>query len=49
MHLLRGKSRKRQSTNIKHDKINILSIINDNTFNLRNSLLNNDNRYTKVT
>ena len=24
-------------------------IINDNTFNLHNSLLNNDNRYIKVT
>ena len=24
-------------------------IINDNTFNLHNSLLNNDNRYMKVT
>ena len=26
-----------------------MNIINDNTFNLRNSLLNNDNRYMKVT
>ena len=26
-----------------------MNIINDNTFNLHNSLLNNDNRYMKVT
>ena len=25
-----------------------MNIINDNTFNLHNSLLNNDNRYMKV-
>ena len=26
-----------------------MNIINDNTFNLHNSLLDNDNRYMKVT
>ena len=40
--------KKKQSTNIKHDEINIINIINDNTFNLHYSLLNNDNRYIKV-
>ena len=40
---------KKQSTNIKSDEINIMNIINDNTFNVHNSLLNNDNRYMKVT
>ena len=35
--------------NIKRDKINIMNIINDHTFNLHNGLLNNDNKYTKVT
>ena len=39
----------KQSTNIKRDEINIMNIINDNTFNLHNSLLNNDNWYMKVT
>ena len=39
---------KKQSTNIKCDEINIMNIINDNTFNLHNSLLNNDNKYMKV-
>ena len=39
----------KQSTNIKHDEINIMNIINNNTFNLHNNLLNNDNRYIKVT
>ena len=38
-----------QSTNIKDDEINIMNIINDNTFNLHNSILNNGNRYMKVT
>ena len=41
--------KKKQSTNIKRDKIDIMNIINDNTFNLYNSLLNIDNRYMKVT
>ena len=44
-----NKKNKKQSTNIKRDEINIMNIINDNTFNLHNSLLNNDNRYMKVT
>ena len=39
----------KQSINIKRDGINIINIINDNTFNLHNTLLNNDNRYKKVT
>ena len=34
---------------IKRDKINVMNIINDNTFNINNSLLNYDNRYMKVT
>ena len=38
-----------QSTNIKRDEINIMNFINDITFNLHNSLLNYDNRDTKVT
>ena len=29
--------------------MNIMNIINDNIFNLHNSLLDNDNRYMKVT
>ena len=37
------------STYIKRDEINIMNIINYNTFNRHNSLLNNDNRYMKVT
>ena len=44
-----GQIKKKEITNIKHDEINIMNIINDNTFNLHNSLLNNDNRYGKVT
>ena len=39
------KKKKTQST----DETNIMNIINDNTFNLHNSLLNNDNKYMKVT
>ena len=39
----------KQSTNNKCDEINIMNIINDNTFTPYNSLLNNDNRYMKVT
>ena len=38
-----------QSTHLKRSEINIMNIINDNTFNLHDSLLNNDNRYMKVT
>ena len=45
----RANQEKKQSTNIKRDEINILNIINDNTFNWHNSLLNNDNRNMKVT
>ena len=44
-----GKINKKRSTNIKRDEINIMIIINDNTFNLHNSLLENDNWYMKVT
>ena len=40
---------KKLSTNIRREENNIMNIINDNTFNLYNSLLNNDNRYMKVT
>ena len=32
----------KQITDIKCDEINIMNIINDNIFNLDNSLLNND-------
>ena len=39
-----GKSSKKPSTNIKHE-INIMNIINDNTIDQHNSLLNNDYRY----
>ena len=39
----------KQSSNIERDEINIMNIINDNTFNLHNSLLNNDNMYKRVT
>ena len=35
-------NKKNQSTNMKHDEINIMIIINDNTFYLHNSFLNND-------
>ena len=44
-----GQIKKKKSTNIKRDEIDIMNIINDNTFNLHNSLLKNDNRYMKVT
>ena len=41
---------KKLSTYIKRDEINIMNIINDNTFNIfNNSLLNNDNKYMKLT
>ena len=40
---------KKKSTNIKRDEINVMYIINDDTFNLHNSRLNNDNRYMKYT
>ena len=44
-----NQEKKKQSTNIKYDEINIMNIINDITFNLHNSLLKNDKRYMKVT
>ena len=44
----RANQENKQSTNIKRDEINIINIINDNNFNLHNSLLNNDNRYMKA-
>ena len=40
----RANQEKKKRINIKSDEINIMNIINDNTFNLHNSLLNNDNR-----
>ena len=43
------KNPKQTSTNIKRYEINIMNIINDNNFNLHNRLLNNNNRYMKVT
>ena len=36
-------------THTECDEINIMNIIHENPFNLHNSLLNNDNRYMKVT
>ena len=44
-----NQEKKNQSTNIKCDEINIMNIINDNNFNLHNSLSNNDASYMKVT
>ena len=44
-----GQIKKEEMTNNKCDEINIMNIINDNTFKLHNSHLNNDNRYGKVT
>ena len=41
------KNKKQTSTDNKRDEINIMNIINENTFNL--NLLNNDNRYMKIT
>ena len=41
--------KKKKSTNIKRDGIDIMNIINDKTFNQHNSLLNNDNMYKKIT
>ena len=45
---IKKKKKQKQSTNIKHDEINIMNIINDNTFNLHNSLLNNENSQMKI-
>ena len=39
----------KQCTNIKRNEIIIRNIIDQNTFNLHNSILNNYNRYMKVT
>ena len=36
------------NTKVKRDEINIMNIINDNTFNQYNSLLDNDSRFMKV-
>ena len=47
--LCRKKSWKIEKTNINRNEINIMNIINDNTFNQHKSLLNNDNRSIKVT
>ena len=44
----RANQEKKQSINIKQNEINIMNIINDNTFNIYNSFLNNDNRSMKV-
>ena len=44
-----NQEKKETSTNIKHDEINIMNIINDKNFNLYYSLLKIDNRYMKVT
>ena len=38
----------KQSTNIKCVETNIMNIINDNTFNMHKSILNNVYRYMKV-
>ena len=43
-----GRIKKKQSTNIKRDEINIMTITNYYTFNLYNSLVNNDNWHMKV-
>ena len=43
-----GEPGKKLNTNIKRDGRNIMNIINDNTFNVHNSLLNNDNSYIKI-
>ncbi len=41
-------SNQEKNTNIENAEINTMNIINDNTFNLNNSLLNNDNSIIKV-
>ena len=41
-------SRANQETKNKLDGINIMNIINDNSFNLHDSFLNHDNWYMKV-
>ena len=37
--------KKAESNNIIRDEINIMNIINDNTFNLNNNVLNYNNGY----
>ena len=45
-----GQIKKKKQSTIKNViKIDIMNIINDNTFNLHNNFLNNDIRYMKVT
>ena len=41
--------KKKKSIKSKLDEISITNLINGNTFNLHNNLLNNNNRYMKVT
>ena len=43
-----NQEKKKQISYSRRDEIYIMNIINDNTFNLHNSLLNNDNWYMKV-
>ena len=40
---------KKRSTNIRRDEDNIMNIINDNNFNMHDSLLNKDKRHMKGT
>ena len=50
--ILEGSIKKKmsgESTYIKRNEIDIMNNINDSTFNLHNSLLDDDNRYMKVT
>ena len=42
--ILAGQIKKKQSTFIKRDEIDIMNFINENTFNLHNRLLNNNNK-----
>ena len=42
------KKQKNKSTNIERNEIDIMNFINDNYFDLHNSLLNNHNRCMKV-
>ena len=43
------KKRTKLSTNIKRHEIDIMNIINDNTYNLHSWLVNNNNVYMKIT
>ena len=49
MHSNLNKANLEKSTNIKRDEIDIMNVTYDNTFNLHNSVWNNDNRYIKIT